>query len=306
MGTDSKKCYCHMGRCLSLLIIFLLSTFSHAQTYMSEDELKNYLANNINNLHPLEGLYFVESTNNLFFKIETSHYPRAFLFSKQKNLYEELCYDEKTGRYKYLQDVQYDNSTQIFRYVSSKGQTISLYQVANPSHFSLNTNDGVTFDNNEYARLYPTEEMYKEAYAGKRIQEASNLLSNKYFSSALAILNDVLKTNKEPYAYYLRAGAYYGLKDCYSAIQDCNKALSFSIPSDNARAVYYLRGLCNFLVNNKEAGITDMKQAGEDGTKFLEENGYTKNSSTPKHNSNNRKTPTKKHNSSTPILKKTK
>ena len=294
-----------MGRCLSLLIIFLFSTVSYSQTSMSEDELKSYLANNINNLHPLEGLYFVENTNNLFFKTKTSHYPRAFLFSKHKKLYEELKYDEKTGRYTFLQDVQYDNSTQIFRYVSSEGQTISSYQVTNPSRFSLNTNDGVTFDNNEYARLYPTEEMYKEAYTGKRIQEASNLLSNKYFSSALAILNDVLKTNEEPYAYYLRAGAYYGLKDCYSAIRDCNKALTFSIPSNNARAVYYLRGLCNFLVNDKEAGIKDMRQAGEDGIKFLEEQGFVEKPSEPQ-----RKTPqsgsSSKRANTTPILKKTK
>lgn len=264
------------------------------------------MANNINNLHPLEGLYFVENTNNLFFKIETSRYPRAFLFSKQKNLYEELCYDEKYGRYKFLQDAQYDNSTQIFKYVSPKGQTISLYQVANPSHFSLNKNDGVTFDNNEYARLYPTEEMYKEAYAGKRIQEASNLLSNKYFSSALAILDDVLKTNKEPYAYYLRAGAYYGLTDYNSAIRDCNKALTFSIPSNNAKAVYYLRGLCHFLIDDKESGISDMNRAGEDGAKFLEENGYTRTSSTTKQDGNNKKSLTTKRKSRTPTLKKKK
>lgn len=293
-----------MGRCLSSLIVLLVSMVAHTQTMMSENELKSYLANNINNLHPLEGLYFVENTNNLFFKVETSRYPRAFIFSKQKNLYEEFNYDGKTGKYKYLQDAKYDNSTHIFRYLSSNGQTISSYQVTDPSHFSLSSNDGNTYDNKEYTRLFPTEEMYKEAYVGKRILEAGNLLSNKYFSSALAILNDVLKTKEEPYAYYLRAGAYYGLKDCYSAISDCNKALSFNIPTNNAEAIYYLRGLCNFLINNKEAGITDMQQAGEDGLKFLEEQGYTKAQSAQKKNRNNTKYSTARN--KTPLLKKTK
>lgn len=294
-----------MGRYLSLLILLWVSMLLHAQTMMSESELKNYLANNINNLHPLEGVYFVENTNNLFFKEETRRYSRAFIFSKQKNLYEEFNYDDKTGRYKFLQNVQYDSSTQILRHFSSNGQAIDSYRVTNPSHFSLNSNDGITFDYNEYARLYPTDEMLKEAYRGKRIQEAGNLLSNKYFSSALAILNDVLKTKEEPYAYYLRAGAYYGLKDCYSAISDCNKALTFNIPTNNAEAVYYLRGLCNFLINNKEAGISDMQQAGEDGIKFLEEQGIAKKSNNPQRKSSKSSSSSKQSNA-TPILKKTK
>lgn len=290
-----------MGRCLSTLFILFVCMASYAQTSMSEKELKKYLVNNIHNLHPIEGIYIERMCHNLSFKDETTTFIRAFIYSTSKGLYEELYFDEKSGKYKFLEDVLYDSDTHIFSYRGINKQ----YVVSNPSHFTLDDSEAYSYYYCEFSKLYPTEEMYKEAYAGKRIQEASNLLSNKYFSSALAILNDVLKTNEEPYAYYLRAGAYYGLKDCYSAIQDCNKALSFSIPSDNARAVYYLRGLCNFLVNNKEAGITDMKQAGEDGIKFLEEQGIVEKPSEPQRKTTQSGSSSKRANT-TPILKKTK
>jgi hypothetical protein len=275
---------------------------NHAQTSMSENELKRYFELNILNLNPLEGIYFVKNSHNLFFKDEVNNYLRAFLFSKQKNSYEELYYDKDDGRYKYLQQIQYDSSTHIFRYISTNRQ----FLVTDPGHFSFNTNDGTTYDNQEYVRVYPTEEMYAEANWENKVQEASNHIQNGFFSSALDILDDVMKNHKGSREYYYRASAYYGLKKFYAAIQDCNYALSYNNSEQNNYMIYYLRGLCHFLTDDKESGIADMKKAGEDGAKFLEEEGYTKTSSGSHNAPNGYPKNPKAKNNKTPILKKTK
>lgn len=279
---------------------------SYAQTSMSENELKNYLVNNIHNLHPLEGIYFVIDKNNLFFQDETRTLTRAIIFSVQKNAYEELYFDKNEKMYKFLTEIQYDNTTHIFRYISNKNKSVvSQYIVSNPSHFILDSSDQYTYDYQEYTKVYPTEEMLVNANLENRVQGACDLIENKFFSSALAILNDVLKSKNSPQVYYYRASAYYGLKEFNSAIQDCNKALSYYIPANKASLVYYLRGLCNFHVNNVEAGIADMKMAGEDGIKFLEEQGYMKTSANTQKKTTNSTSSTKRINN-TPILKKTK
>lgn len=295
-----------MKKYITLTFFIMLCMNFHAQTSMSENELKSYFERNISDLNPIEGIYFVKSSTNLFFKDEVNTYIRALIFSKQMNAYEELYFDKDTNKYKFLQKVQYDKATHIFRYISNNGQSVvSEYIVSNPSHFILDSSDQYTYCYDEYTRLYPTEEMFANANLENRIQEACNLIENKFFSSALAILNDVLKSQNSPQIYYYRASAYYGLKDFYSAIQDCNKALSYNVSANNASMVYYLRGLCNFLVNNEESGIADMKMAGEDGLKFLEEQGYTKPSANTQNKGTNKTSPTKRSNS-TPVLKKTK
>ena len=283
-----------------MLFLILLGMNNHAQTSMSEYELKNYFELNLLELKPLEGIFFMKNSHNLFFKDEVNNYVRAFIFSKQKNSYEELHYDKNDGRYKYLQQIQYDNSTHIFRYLSTNRQ----FLVTDPSHFSLNTNDGTSYDYQEYVRVYPTKEMFADANWESKVQEASNLIQNGYFSSALAILDDVLKNQGGPREYYYRASAYYGLKDFPAAIRDCNKALSSNINSNNASMIYYLRGLCYFLLNEKELGISDMKKAGKDGAIFLEEEGYTATSSNNEPQSKSKSTTARRNN--TPILKKTK
>lgn len=273
---------------------------NYAQTVMSEDELKRYFEKNILSLQPLEGIYYVKNTTNLFFKDETHTYTRAFIFSAQKNSYEELCFNKNTGKFEYLQQIQYDSSTHVFRYTSTNNQHI----VYDPSHFTLKHNLQTSYDNDEYIRLYPTDEMLAETKIESKINHACDLIENKFFSSAIAILDDVLKTREGPREYYYRASAYYGLKDLSSAIRDCNKALSYSIKPENATMIYYLRGLCYFLIEDKDSGISDMEKAGEDGSKFLEEFGYTKAQSAPKQNSNKTRHSTTKN--KTPLLKKTK
>jgi tetratricopeptide (TPR) repeat protein len=229
------------------------------------------------------------------------------MYSNQKNTYNELYFDKDTNKYKFLQKIQYDNTTHVLRYFSDNGQSIiSEHVVSNPSHFITKHGDQNTYDNTEYTRLYPTEEMLSGTNIEIKVQEAGNLIKNGYFSSALSILNDVLKTHGNPRGYYLRGGAHYGLKNYNAAIQDCNKALSYNINTNNASAVYYLRGLCHFLIEDKESGISDMEKAGEDGIKFLEENGFKKTKSVQKQNNNSRKVPTTKRNNSTPVLKKNK
>lgn len=301
-----------MKRYVSVVFFILFSMISHAQKSMSENELKKYFENNIQNLHPLEGLYFMKNSHNLFFKDETITYTRAFIFSKNKNSYEELYFDKDTGRYKYLQQVLYDSSTHLFRYVSTNDQ----YLVRDPSHFTLNKSDQYTYDYEEYVKLYPTSEMYNEIASSKRykettsqnnIQKAWEYIDNESFSSALAILNELIKTEDSYRNYYCRANAYFGLKDYNAAIQDCNKALSYNISSNNANIIRYLRGLCFFMLNNIESGISDMRNAGEDGAKFLEEYAKEQSSQKVQTNSQNRKNnKTTRQNRSTPILKKTK
>ncbi len=285
-----------------MLAVLFPSFISYAQTSLSENELKNYLANNLHNLKPLEGIYFVKNSNNLFFRDEVDNYMRAFLYSTQRNCYEELRYDKQSGRYKYHQQVQYDNSTHIFKYLETNNQVY----ISNPSYFKIDLSTAYTYDISEYAKIYPTEEMFAKANIERKVEEAGNLIRNGYFSSALAILNDLLKTQENPKGYFLRASAFYGLKNVNAAILDCNRALSYNINPENASAVYYLRGLCHFLIDDKESGISDMNKAGEDGAKFLEENGYTRTSSTTKQDGNNKKSLTTKRKSRTPTLKKKK
>ena len=290
-----------------MLFFFLLCMNIHAQTSMSEIELKRYLEENIFDIQPLEGIYFVKSSVKSFSTVETNTYIHAIVYSKQKHSYEELYYDKDTKMYKYLQKIQYDITSHIFRYISDNGNSIvSEYVVSNPAHFNLTNSDQFLYDNCEYTRLYPTEEMIATASVEKKVEEASNLIQNGFFSSALAILDDVMKNHRGPREYYYRASAYYGLKKFYAAIQDCNFALSYNNSEQNNYMIYYLRGLCRFLTDDKESGIADMKKAGEDGAKFLEEEGYTKTSARSQNVSkSNSKVPTAKRNN-TPILKKTK
>ena len=161
---------------------------------------------------------------------------------------------------------------------------------------------GGSYEREEYTKYFPNPEMYAEANWENKVQEASNLIQKGFFSSALAILDDVMKKHKGPREYYYRASAYYGLKNFYAAIQDCNFALSYNNSEQNNYMIYYLRGLCRFLTDDKESGIADMEKAGEDGAKFLEEEGYTKTSAGSQKSPNSNKA----KNNKTPILKKTK
>ena len=282
-----------------LLIVTSLFVYinSQAQFPMTESALENYLKNNIHILQPFEGLYSVKSTNNVFIGITTNFYKRAIVYSDGTYKIATLRDD---GLYVKYGEYFYNTNTNSF-ILKSTGKT--YHNINNPNYFIMNTDyGGGSYEREEYTKYFPNPEMYAEANWENKVQEASNLIQNGFFSSALAILDDVMKKHKGPREYYYRASAYYGLKKFYAAIQDCNFALSYNNSEQNNSMIYYLRGLCRFLTDDKESGIADMEKAGEDGAKFLEEEGYTKTSAGSQKSPNSNKA----KNNKTPILKKTK
>lgn len=291
------------------IIVLACQLDCFAQISMTEKEIKDYFQANIYKLNPLEGLYSLKRKTNLLLIDPSSGYQnftykRAFLYFEESHTYIELYYDNDLKKYRGSEEFYYNYNTTSTQTLTNK-ETGYSYNIENSTHFFMNRDLGEGyFETNEYVKYYPTLDMYEEANIESKNKEAGNLIKNGFYSSAIAILNGALKKHENPNGYYLRAGAYYGLKNIRAAIQDCNKALSYNINTENASAVYYLRGLCHFLIEDEESGILDMKRAGEDGLKFLEENGYTSPQSAAKQKNNNAKNPTKKN--QTPLLMKTK
>ena len=285
----------------------------NAQIPSNLEDLKNYYTNNIQNLKPMEGIYSWRQkwTDTILNTVHTSTGSKAFFYSKSHGFYVCLHIDDN-GKITYRLDrgvnYIYDESTHLLCYDDGR----CLNRINNFDFFVTHEkwDSGDSFERT-YSRIFPTKEMFEIADVDNRVQGAFNLISNGFFSSALAILDDVLKTWENDKVYYYRAAAYHGLKEFGLAIQDCNKALNFKISSENAEKVYFLRGLCYLSLNNKEQGLIDIKRAGELGAKFLEANGFTNNHSTPTNNDkpNNRgvtKKMTNGQGKTIPSLKKTK
>lgn len=142
------------------------------------------------------------------------------------------------------------------------------------------------------------------------IVRASEEIDNKNYSSAITILTRVLNSYKGAIPYYYRARAYVGNEYYKSAIDDCDKGLQYPCEREQRENLYFLRGFSKILLND-EAGISDMRQAGEIGMRFLRENDLLdykpvqqeKQKSEP---SSSRKTSIKQSSGRIPVLKKTK
>jgi tetratricopeptide (TPR) repeat protein len=293
-----------MKRIITIFSFLSISVGICAQTIATEKELQDYYENNIEYLQPLEGIYKITDTNNLFFEMTTNTSTRAFVYFSDKKAYEELCWDKESGKYKYLQDVYYDKSTHVFRYVKTNNQ----YIVNNPSQFTLNNSNETTYDVIEYTKLYPTSQMYAEAeFLRGKYYEANRYFELGNCSAAITVMNEVLTVRKGAKEYFYRASYYYNDKKYNAAIQDCNYALTYNIEPNNIENIYYLRGKCYFALNDSNSGINDMKKAGVKGTEYLKE--YEKtlkaHSSPQKPKSNNRPQPNKQS-KKTPMLRKTK
>lgn len=294
-----------MKKLFFTIVTLFFVDYTYAQFPMKENALEYYFKENIQSLQPFEGLYSAEYTTTIFSFSGVSKYnhKKAIVFSNGS--YKMGQYDKNKKMYLFNDEYIYNEATRSF-IRKSDGRTFQ--NINNPNYFVLNTDYGDGgYDRGVFTKYYPTTEMYNEvSNIESKISHACDLIENKFFSSALAILDDVLKTREGPREYYYRASAYYGLKNFYAAIQDCNFALSYNNSEQNNYMIYYLRGLCRFLTDDKESGIADMEKAGEDGAKFLEEEGYTKTSARSQNVSkSNSKVPTAKRNN-TPILKKTK
>ena len=61
-----------------------------------------------------------------------------------------------------------------------------------------------------------------------------------------------------------------------SALEYLDWAAKFSVPI-NKEEVYYLRGLCKLSLQDISGAIEDLKKAGEDGMKVIEENNLLEN-----------------------------
>lgn len=296
-------------RAISFIIMMATLMNCVAQIPNNIDDLRLYYQQNILTLKPLEGIYSWSQkwVDPLLNTVKNSSGLKAFYFSKQHDIYIYLHIDSN-GEITYRLDrgvnYIYNESTHVLCLDDGRRP----WRIDDLNYFVTHEkwNSGDTFDR-VYSKIYPTPDMYADAALEKDILGAANLIDNGYYSSAIAILDGVLKTKQSPREYYYRASAYYCLKEFHAAIQDCNRALNYDLSSENASAIYYLRGLCHFLINDKESGISDMKNAGEDGIKFLDENGFNETTSKPQRNNNKiTKTTTTQRRNNAPALKKTK
>lgn len=116
--------------------------------------------------------------------------------------------------------------------------------------------------------------MYRQTVFGAALPEilnASELIDNKNYSSAISKLTNVLNTYKGALPYYYRARAYIGQDYYKSAIEDCNSALQYQCETELRNNIYFLRGLSKIMLKD-DTGVTDMRQAGTLGMTFLREN----------------------------------
>ena len=141
--------------------------------------------------------------------------------------------------------------------------------------------------------------------ANSKMNKAINYIDMKNYPAALTTMNDVINIQKGSKEYYLRASVHYYLTNYRAAIQDCNRALDYNSNNEQKNRIFFLKGLCFFELDDKESGISDMKKAGEDGIKFLEEQGIVEKPSEPQRKTTQSGSSSKRANT-TPILKKTK
>lgn len=146
------------------------------------------------------------------------------------------------------------------------------------------------------------------------IVRATEDIENKNYSSAISLLTSVINTYYQgAIPYYYRARAYIGSEKYKSAIEDCDKGLLYSCDKELKEHLFFLRGFSKIMLND-DNGIPDMKQAGEIGLRFLQENNlleYKIDNKVTQNNHNEsqiKRTSSKLSHSSNriPVLKKTK
>lgn len=139
---------------------------------------------------------------------------------------------------------------------------------------------------------------------------ASEQIDNKNYSSAISILTIVLYKHKGAMPYYYRARAYIGSQNYKSAIDDCDKGLQYPCEREQRENLYFLRGFSKLMLKD-DSGVSDMRQAGEIGMRFLRENDFLDYKTGQKKkqmsvSSSNSKTSIKQSSGRIPALKKTK
>ena len=147
------------------------------------------------------------------------------------------------------------------------------------------------------------------------IARAVEQIENKNNSSAISILTNVLSSYKGATPYYYRARAYLGSDYYKSAIDDCNNGLTFDCSKELKEKFYFVRGLSKLMLKD-DSGVSDMRQGGEVGMRFLRENDLLDYKPGQKvqlsQENRNRSQPNRTNNKTlqsanrTPVLKKTK
>lgn len=119
-------------------------------------------------------------------------------------------------------------------------------------------------------------------------QRAQNLINYNDYDKAISCMSKVLEIYKNALPYYYRARAYCGKEYYGSAIIDCNNGLNYNCETELRQNLYFIRGFSK-IMQKDDSGISDMKQAGELGERFLRENNLlgnksAKNSQRPRNN----------------------
>ena len=153
----------------------------------------------------------------------------------------------------------------------------------------------IVVSNFKMIRKYNSEAL-KLAFNG-----AVQMIDNNNYAAAFRALTSLLTVYEHPTILFFRARSVIGLGEYKYAIQDCDRALEYQCDKELKENLLFLRGYCKLSLND-QTGITDMKQAGEQGMNFLrEKNLLNKHTQPAKSSSVN-----KQKNSPIPQLKKTK
>lgn len=299
-----------MKKTLCFFLMIMVSVICLGQVPSTIKGLHTYLANNIANLRPFEGIYnvVVHSYDTATRSWTTYNHQWGMYYTETDSKYHEVRY-ESDNTLTEMRTYKYNPETQIF----SNYNGTSPIKVSDPNKFVREQDDRAlagVFLRIEYEKSYPTPKMYEDAWINAQINKASEYGRQKNYSAALSILDEVINIRKGPREYGIRAITYYFAGNYNSAIKDCDMSLSLANAQYDSSMTYYVRGLCYLYLGDEVSGITDMKKAGDKGVAFLEDYYKQKKTRNDQHNSQKpktiRKSAVNRQNKSTPILKKTK
>lgn len=107
--------------------------------------------------------------------------------------------------------------------------------------------------------------------AKPEIDRAIQEYNKENYSNTISIISRVLDNYKAAFPYYIRGRAYSSNKYNKAAVDDYTSALSYSCDAELRRNIYFNRGLCRLLLEDYDNGVSDMRNAGEEGKAFLKE-----------------------------------
>jgi len=180
--------------------------------------------------------------------INRSHEPKIAHYYKALAHYYDKDYSNTISDMRIFLTYEPENTDALFMSALAKSEVSDLY--------------GAIRDYDEIIHLEkeanPTVYKFSTVYNNK----AYCLVRQGKYKEALPLVNKALDMDKsEAYIWDTRGEIYYKLGDFKSSIEDMNKALEIQ-ENENS---YFIRGLSNIKLGNKEEGCRDLSMSGEFG-----------------------------------------